>query len=138
MKIILFFILAFMNIPAFTQDSWIIKLDKKQLLKTSEENTEKNQITLNRSQLKKKNLTVSYFEKEKLEGWRRTISVYDNKDNLLLQKQTGNLKLSEEVLKKWFNKFPVVMIYTWSLPIDPKMKATVRIRRVHLCTIHFK
>ena len=31
-----------------------------------------------------------------------------------------------------------IKIYTWSLPQNPRLAATIRIRRVHLCTLEFE
>ncbi|MFL5772944.1 MAG: hypothetical protein ACJ75F_07295 [Flavisolibacter sp.] len=133
-----FFLFLFALIP-FTmsaQDSWKVQLNDKVVLKTSEENSEKNVIKISASSLqKKKDFIISYSEGEKKKGWQRFITIYNDQDGELY-KQTGNkIKMKNSVLSSLFEKSKTLKVYTWSLPTDPKLKQTVRVRRVHLCTL---
>lgn len=121
---------------SIAQDSWKICLDEKILLNTSTEDAEKNTIQLSAASLKNaKSFTVDFTEANPQKGWQRSILVYDEKDNEL-KKQAGKklmLKISE--LQSLLEKYKTIKIYTINMPTDPKMKAQVRIRRVHLCTL---
>lgn len=139
MKILFAFFLSFAGVSVVAQDSWKVCLDKKVLLNASTEDAEKNVIKIFSADLRKsKDFVVSYKQFSLQKGWERTISVYDEKDNEL-KKQTGEkftLKASE--LKTLLEKYKTIKIYTINSPTDPKMKARVRLRRVHLCTIIFE
>ena len=118
------------------QDSWKVCLDKKVLLNTSTEDAEKNVIKISFTNLKKaKTFLVSYKEAEPQKTWERTITIYDEKDNEV-KKQTGKkLTLNTSELITLLDKYKTIKVYTINSPTDPKMKAQVRLRRVHLCTL---
>jgi hypothetical protein len=136
MKMFFAFLLSFIGTTVIAQDSWKVCLDKKVLLNTSTEDAEKNAIKISSAGLKKsKTFVVSYKENSPQKGWERTITVYDEKENEL-KKQTGKkLTLKTSELKPLLDKYKTLKIYTINFPTDPKMKAQVRLRRVHLCTL---
>jgi hypothetical protein len=136
MKMLFTFLLSFISIAAFTQDSWKLCLDKKLLLKSSVEDEEKNSVKLSPSALQKsKSFSVDYKAASPQAGWQRSILIFDEKDKEL-KKQSGNtLTLKASDLKKLFQESKKLKIYTISLPTDPKLRAQVRVRRVHLCTL---
>jgi len=136
MKILLAFLLSFVSITVFAQDSWKLCLDRKTLLKTSAENEEENVVKLSSSDLQKgRNFVLTYKEADPKNGWERTIAVYDEKDRELKKQSGKKLSLKASELKSLFQKSKIIKIYTISLPTDPKLKAQVRVRRVHLCTL---
>jgi hypothetical protein len=136
MKILFAFLLSCIGASAIAQDSWKVCLDKKVLLSTSTEDAEKNVIKISPSGLKKnKSFIIAYKETSPQKGWERTISIYDEKDNELT-KQTGNRFVSKvSELKTLLDQYKILKVYTINSPTDPKMKAQVRLRRVHLCTL---
>ena len=120
------------------QDSWKVCLDKKILLSTSTENVEKNIIAISAADIKKnKNFILSYKEAIPQKGWERNISVYTEKDEELQKQKGKKLVLKTSELRELFEKSKTLKIYTTYLPTDPKMKAQIRVRRVHLCTLIF-
>ena len=136
MKILFVFLLGLISVKAFTQDSWKVCLDKKTFLKTSVEDAEKNVIKLTAVNLQKtKTFLVSYKAANPKKGWERTIVIYDEKDQELKKQAGQKLSLTISELKSLLQKSKTLKIYTISLPIDPKLKAQVRVRRVHLCTL---
>lgn len=136
MKIFFLILLSFTGFAAFAQDSWKVCLNKKILLTASTEDAEKNIIHLSPSNLKKsKQLEVIYTEASPQKGWQRTIALYNNNDFELKQQTTKRFTIKTLELLALFQKFKILNVYTMSLPTDPKMKAQVRIRRVHLCTL---
>jgi hypothetical protein len=136
MKILFAFLLSFIGTFAIAQDSWKVCLDKRVLLNTSTEDAEKNVIKISSADLKKsKSFIVSFKEAAPQKGWERSITVYDEKDNELKKQSGKNLSLKISELKTWLQKSSTIKIYTINFPTDPKMKAQVRLRRVHLCTL---
>jgi hypothetical protein len=122
--------------PALYSQSWKICNNGKLLLKADTENEEKNKISLDSIHLTKKGLTLQYSEgKDKKKGWDRVIAVYNFSDKELKQQKGNSLQLSRDSLHYYFKNSPLLKFYTWSLPTDPKLKALVRVRRIHLATI---
>jgi len=131
-----FFIGLFINIAATAQDSWKVCLDKKTVLKTSVESEEKNVVHINAADLKNKNgFVVNYTGQTKKKDWERTIMIYDENDQELSRQKGTRLELSDAALHDLFQQSKTLKIYTLALPTDPKLKAAVRVRRVHLCTL---
>ncbi len=145
MKTFLFAVLAFglLSLKApqellVENDFWKIVHNGKLLLKSSSENPEKNKAIIKGIDLKKSGLfEVTYTEQEKEKGWKRVIAFADG-DNILYEKDGSYLKLTNTFLYSISKEVGTLEIYTWALPTDPKVAATVRVRRVHLCTIVFK
>jgi hypothetical protein len=125
-----------MNSVLMAQDSWKVSLNGKEVLSTSTEDEAKNVITLKKPDLqKKKDFILTYHEDQKQEGWERTIAAYDGKDAELNKQKGTRFKLTNAALQSLFKKSKTIKIYTVALPTDPKLKAAVRVRRVHLCTL---
>ena len=131
-------------ISIFAQDgaSWSILHNKKEIFSATQENEQKNIITVKLSDLKpNRNFIIAYSERKTVRGkneWKRTIGIYNETDKELLRKDTSAIKLPDTQLKKMLQENKTIKIYTWSIPKDPKEAARVRIRRVHLCTIELK
>jgi len=136
MKMLLAFLLSLIGTAAISQDSWKICLDKKTLLTALAEDEQKNRVIISPGDLKKsKNLVVTYKEPSQQKGWERTLFVFNEDDKELKTQMGKKLSLKVSDLKDWLNQNKEVKIYTLNSPIDPKMKAQVRLRRVHLCTL---
>jgi len=116
--------------------SWKISTNGKTMLKANIENEEKNQFSLKTTPLSKKGLNLCYTEgKDQKKGWERVIAVYDATDKELKEEKGTSLQISRDSLRSYLKNSPQVKIYTWALPTDPKLKALVRVRRIHLATI---
>jgi len=142
---ILFLILNFfgfftLNAQTSKMDSWIVSHNAKQLLKTSVEAPDKNVITIRTADLKKSgHVFVNYLENNKQKDWKRTIAVFDNKDNELVIYSGSILKLHNPKLRSLVAEgVRTINIYTWALPTDPELASRIRIARKHLCTIQIK
>jgi hypothetical protein len=144
MKTILFlaftFIMSLSNgQPQDATDSWKVEHNGKTKLKATAENEDKNVITIKKEDLKKTGtFLVAYKEVSSERGWQRSITLFDVKDNELLKSESALLKIPNSKLSSLANSHKILKIYTWSLPTDPAVAATVRIRRIHLCTILIK
>jgi hypothetical protein len=121
--------------------SWKLTLGKKTLLKATAEDPAANVISIKRSDLKKKNtLTLLYSGSNS--GWVRTMTVYgidqtptDATETELTQQKGSKLVLSSAAVARLAKGHQELKIYTMAVPSDPKVAATVRVRRVHLVTI---
>jgi hypothetical protein len=122
---------------ASAQDAWTVWTGLKTINRFTEENTERNTVSVFPARLKQGYMRVNYHQKEKNPGWVRTLAVFDSTGNELYKKQGAELRLTTAQLKKWM-ALKKVEVYTWSLPTDPKLAATVRVRRVHLVTLQLK
>lgn len=137
--------LVILSFFTFAQDgvNWSIEHNKKELFSASEENTQKNILTVTLSDFKAKNsFIISYSAMNTIDSrnkWIRTIGIYNETDKELYRKDQAMVKLPDTQLKKMLlENNNTIKIYTWALPKDLKEAARVRIRRVHLCTIELK
>lgn len=89
MKFFIFLILSLSFISTSAQDSWKVMHNGKTILTTDVESVEKNTIEIKASELKKKShLYISYKEAVKQKDWKRSIIIFDEKDNQLYKKKT--------------------------------------------------
>ncbi|SHF92231.1 hypothetical protein [Flavisolibacter ginsengisoli] len=136
MRLIITLFLTLLISSSLFAQSWKISTNGKTLLKANVENEEKNKISLKTLNLSKKGLSLCYTEgKDQKKGWERVIAVYDSTDKELKVQKGNSLQLSRDSLRSYFKNSPQIRIYTWALPTDPKLKALVRVRRIHLATI---
>jgi hypothetical protein len=139
MKALYCLLFFFISTVALAQSqSWRITQNGKLLLQATEENSEKNIITVNRADLNRPDFLWVRFAGATAGGWVRTIYITGEK-NEELAKHSGNLfRISNSTLKALFKNRSRVLIYTYTMPTDPKLKATVKVRRIHLCTVLIK
>lgn len=71
--------------------------------------------------------------------WKRTFSIYDDKDRAIADvvpcKSNGKYQLLLKDLFAKANKGETYTLYTMAIPRDPKKAALVRVRRVLVCRI---
>jgi hypothetical protein len=123
--------------PVPYEAGWKVTMGKSTLLITTEENRDKNTITLSRAELDGP-LMVHYNEKPE-KGWKRETSVVDDAENELVKRGSRKVALSQGELKSILSKgITRFHVFSWTIPTDPQQAALVRVRRVHLCTIVVK
>jgi hypothetical protein len=139
MKLIVFVLLSCVSLNSHIQaDSWRITHNGRLLLQANEENPQKNVATINRIDLNKTDFLWVRFAGTTTKGWVRSIYISGEKDEELAR-HSGNLfRISNSTLKALFKNRGRITVYTYTMPTDPKMKAAIKIRRVHLCTIFIK
>ena len=126
----------FLALRSFAQDSWKITLNEKNIFNAKTENEEKNIVKIRSSDLqKKKEFVLIYTEKPKKTDWTRSVMIVGENDHELLREEGSKIKIKNAGLDSLFAKSKTLRIYTISLPKDPAKRATVRVRRVHLCTL---
>lgn len=135
MKTILFVMATAIGLASHAQtpEHWTVELNSKALLTAKTEDTAANTVTVN--DLKKGSLIVTYVPGV-VEGQRkRRLMVYDAGDQELYSKESLSLVIPVKTLKKWRLTSPRITVYT--VPVLGEEGATVRLRRVHLCTVQF-
>ncbi|HYK57363.1 MAG TPA: hypothetical protein VEV15_12920 [Flavisolibacter sp.] len=137
MKLFYLFLASFfISLSTLAQPGWKVMLNGKTVLNTTVEDETKNIVRIKKADLKKKKgVSVIYTEEAKKKNWEREIALYDENDRELARQKGTELKISNSVLQSFFKKSKKVGIYTLAFPADPKLKAAIRIRRVHLCTL---
>jgi hypothetical protein len=126
--------ILFCTLKSGAQERWTVQLNSKVLLTASTEDTAANVIAL--KDLKKGSLIVTYIP-GKAEGERkRRLMVYDNNESELYSKEAFSITVPVASLKKWKIASPRLKLYT--ILALGEAGATVRLRRVHLCTIKFE
>ena len=123
--------------------SWKVTFGNKKLLTATEENQNKNIVSIRSADLDQpgRYFTLSYREMNsisKKNGWKRSIIIFDESDNQLIKKDSTAISLSANELKNLFKERKKIKLFTISIPSDPSQAALVRIRRVHLCTLELK
>lgn len=138
--IILLLTVLSLNCAAYAQDSWKIVHNGKEKINTNEEDETANRFSITAEDLKKSDnfLWVVYKDADKEEGWKRVIALYDEKDNEIIKHGGDLFKVYNGSLRSYIRGRKELRVFTWSLPTDPNVAATIRIRRVHLGTIEIK
>ncbi|HUQ96714.1 MAG TPA: hypothetical protein VM010_03545 [Chitinophagaceae bacterium] len=130
------FILTFSNAHITAQDRWTITNRKKEVFAATIEDTTANRVTLTPEDLKNCGvLKIQYTEMPERAGWQRSLLLYDSNGNERKKITATRLKLRHRTLRQLGKNTRQLFLYTTSLPADPAVAATVRVRRVHLCTL---
>ncbi|MDB5206707.1 MAG: hypothetical protein JWR72_1782 [Flavisolibacter sp.] len=116
------------------QERWTVQLNSKVLLTAKTEDEAVNVIAV--KDLKKGSLIVTYIPGKVAGERKRRLMVYDSSDSELYSKESFSISIPVASLKKWKIASPQIKIYT--IPVLGEAGATVRLRRVHLCTINFE
>ena len=137
MKLFYLFLASFfISLSTLAQPGWKVMLNGKTVLNTTVEDEAKNIVRIKKADLKKKKgLSLVYTEEAKKKDWERKMVLYDENDQELTRQKGTQLKISNAALQSFFKNSKKLGIYTLAFPTDPKLKAAIRIRRVHLCTL---
>jgi hypothetical protein len=104
------------------------------MLLAKAEDTTANVVSVN--DLKKGSLIVTYVPGKVENERKRRIMIYDVNDRELYSKEAHSISVPVASLKKWKWNSPQLRIYT--MPVLGEAGANVRLRRVHLATIHLE
>jgi hypothetical protein len=121
-------------------DRWKIFHAKKLLLSATEESEAKNVVKFKRADLNKGGqLSIEFREAIPNKDWIRTFAIFDDRDSALFERRSfSSVRITNASLKKMSEGKTKIKIYTWSLPQNSKLASTIRIRRVHLCTLELE
>ena len=138
----IFFILIFSSAIAEAQsyDSWNIYHNRKEVSKfsTKKETTDENRVVLlNRFLEGPGFFIIEYTPAAGESDWIRTIGFFDSSDKSIRDyKNTLFLRLHNSEIAGIMEGQEKVKVYSWAVPKDPALAATVRIRRILLCTLY--
>lgn len=133
-KLFLITALIGLSIAGYSQERWTVQLNDKSLLLANEEDTLKNRVWID--DLKKGSLMITYHPGKVENERKRRLMVFDATDSELYSKEAHNISIPVATIKKWSLTTPKIHIYT--IPVLGEEGANVRLRRVHLATIHLE
>ncbi len=137
-----FSILIFFSATAQAQsyDSWNIYHNRKEVSKfsTKKETADENRVVLlNRFLEGPGFFIIEYTPAAEQSEWIRTIGFFDSSDKSIRDyKNTLFLRLHNSEIAGIMEGQEKVKVYSWAVPKDPALAATVRIRRILLCTLY--
>jgi hypothetical protein len=131
-------LLAFFGSADAQNDSWQVFFNKKLIISATQENEARDKKIIDVSKPGNAQLTVAFHEAKPNPTWKRVISIKDENENVIFQKEgVSGLSISAKQLKK-LAKGRTIKIVTWSLPKDPAQASLVRVRTIALCTLELR
>lgn len=130
------------SLPSLAQeyDSWQIYHNRKEVSKFNnkkETNDERRVLLLNRIMEGPGFFIIEFTPAKEQEEWIRTIAFYDSTDNLIREfKNTLFLRIHNSEIAGIMDGRQKVKVFSWAIPKDPAVAATVRVRRQLLCTLY--
>ena len=136
----IFVIFISLAIQAQSYDSWNIYHNRKEVSKFSnkkETSDEKKVLLLNRFLEGPGFFIIEYTPAAEQSEWIRTIGFFDTAGKSLREySNTLFLRLHNSEIAGIMEGQPKVQVYSWAVPKDPAVAATVRPRRILLCTLY--
>ncbi len=134
------FICHFSNSQKY--DSWKIYHNRKEegSFNLKKETTDERRVVLlNRNIEGAGFLVIEYTPAKDRADWIRTIAFFDSSDHSLREyNNTLFLRVQNSELGIILEGKQKVKIYSWAVPKDPAEAATVRVRRILLCTLYIR
>jgi hypothetical protein len=143
-KVFLLCICAFVfyaNSEAEPAESWQIVVNDKVVFKGNSDHDNPT-VKLKPFSVKATDkITIRYFMTEADNSWKRTFYLNDESEKnfvtIGLNKQNGSVSFKATNLKELIEKKKTIYIHTVSIPKDPALAASVRVRRVLLCRVEW-
>lgn len=121
-------------------DSWNIYHNRKEVSKFNakkETTDEKRVVLLNRFLEGPGFFIIEYTPAAEQSEWIRTIGFFDTSGKSLREySNTLFLRMHNSEIAGIMEGQPKVKVYSWAVPKDPAVAATVRPRRILLCTLY--
>jgi len=140
-KLFLYALILFsVTVQAQSYDKWEIYQNRKEVSSFNnkkETNDEKRVVLLNRSLEGPGFFVIEYKPAAEQAEWIRTIAFYDSTDKQIREyNNTLFLRIHNSEIADIMDGRQKVKVYSWAVPKDPAVAATVRIRRILLCTLY--
>lgn len=140
-KLFLFILVSYsVSVQAQSYDSWEIYQNRKEVSKFNnkkETNDEKKVVLLNRFLEGPGFFVIEYIPAAEQAEWIRTIAFYDSTDKQIREfNNTLFLRIHNSEIAGIMEGRQKVKVYSWAVPKDPAVAATVRVRRILLCTLY--
>lgn len=127
-------------LKAQSYDSWEIYQNRKEVSKFNnkkETDDERKVVLLNRFLEGPGFFIIEFKPNQAEEEWIRTIAFYDSTDKLIRDfNNTLFLRIHNSDMSQILDGRQKVKVYSWAVPKDPALAATVRPRRLLLCTLY--
>jgi len=143
MKKLILYTLIFVS-PLFATaqkyDSWAVYHNRKEVSKFNnkkETDDERKIVLLNRLLEGPGFFIIEYTPAADQADWIRTIAFFDTTGKSIREySNTLFLKIHNSEIAGIMENQPKVEVYSWAIPKDPAVAATVRVRRILLCTLY--
>jgi hypothetical protein len=142
MSKLLLCILTFFSatVQAQSYDKWDIYQNRKEVSSFNnkkETNDERRVLLLNRFLEGPGFFVIEFTPAAAQAEWIRTIAFYDSTDKPIREyNNTLFLRIHNSEIAGIMEGRQKVKVYSWAVPKDPAIAATVRIRRLLLCTLY--
>lgn len=121
-------------------DSWEVFHNRKEVSKFNnkkETTDERKVVLLNRFLEGPGFFIIEYTPAAEQSEWIRTIGFFDTTDKAIREyNNTLFLRLHNSEIAGIMEGREKVRVYSWAVPKDPALAATIRIRRILLCTLY--
>jgi hypothetical protein len=121
-------------------DSWKLFHNRKEIgsFNLKKETTDEREVVLLNRILEGPGFFVLEFTPNEAQAeWIRTIAFLDSNDNNIREyKNTLLLRMHNAELAGIMEGRQKVKVYSWAIPKDPALAATIRVRRILLCTLY--
>lgn len=121
-------------------DSWKIFHNRKEIASFNlkkETEDEREVVLLNRILEGPGFLVLEFTPNKEQAEWIRTIAFVDSNDNnIRVYNNTLLLRILNAEVAGIMEGRQKVRVYSWAVPKDPAVAATVRVRRILLCTLY--
>ncbi len=125
---------------AQSYDKWEIYQNRKEVNtfnNKKETNDEKKVLLLNRDLEGPGFFVIEFKPAAEQAEWIRTIAFYDSTDKQIREyNNTLFLRIHNSEMAGILEGRQKVKVYSWAVPKDPAVAATVRVRRILLCTLY--
>jgi hypothetical protein len=140
-KLILYIVILFSStVQAQSYDKWEIYQNRKEVSSFNnkkETNDERRVLLLNRFLEGPGFFVIEFTPAAEQAEWIRTIAFYDSTDKQIREyNNTLFLHIHNSEIAGIMEGRQKVKVYSWAIPKDPAVAATVRVRRILLCTLY--
>ena len=140
-KLLLYTLILFSaTVQAQSYDKWEIYQNRKEVSSFNnkkETSDERRVLLLNRFLEGPGFFVIEFKPAAEQAEWIRTIAFYDSTDKQIREyNNTLFLRIHNSEIADIMDGRQKVKVYSWAVPKDPAVAATVRIRRILLCTLY--
>jgi hypothetical protein len=128
------------SLQAQSYDSWSVYHNRREVSKfdnKKEPKDERKVLLLNRFLEGPGFFIIEYTPAAEQSEWIRTIGFFDSTDRSIREySNTLFLRMHNSEIAGIMEGRQKVKVYSWAVPKDPAVAATVRVRRILLCTLY--
>ena len=143
MKLIFSILVLVFSLTTMAQkyDSWEIFHNRREVASFNlkkETEDEKKVLLLNRALEEPGFFIITYTPASEYADWTRNFVICDStgKEIRKFDNLGSQLKMLNDDIARLIGDRQKIKIYSWAIPSDPKLAASIRVRRILLCTIY--